>query len=155
MARLFFGCQRLGAAVAAACILLVADPCAAARSPTVLSGMVAYRTPHEVRLLGRAQVGFTQMLGGMLTLGPTLYPGAPRGTITLGPVLSLDVYTWVPRLYAVAGLELTPVTPLVQVGAEVQRFVSMHMGLTGGIAAEWSRRTGLGALITLGIAWEP
>lgn len=128
---------------------------AAARPPTALAGLVAYRTPKELRLLARAQFGLTQMVGLMLTGGPTVLPGAVGGTATLGPVLSLDVYTWVPRIYLVAGIDAGPVAPLVQVGAEVQRFISLRKGLVGGVAAEWSRFDHFGLVATLGLAWEP
>lgn len=52
-------------------------------------------------------------------------------------MLSFDVHTWVPRIYIVAGLDAVPVAPLVQMGARVKRFVSLHTGRISGVAMGW------------------
>jgi hypothetical protein len=148
-------CRALMAMLLAVAYVVGVPEAQAARPPTALGGMLAYRSKDELRVLGRVQLGLTDMVGLMLTVGPTVLPGTPRATALLGPVLSFDALTWVPRIYVAGGLTAgRAVAPLAQLGVELQRFVSLHSALTLGVAGEWSGRRSLGVQVSLGAALE-
>jgi len=139
------------AALMALCGLKTAD---AKPLPLTVGGQLGYRSVHELRLLGHVQWSLTDTLGLRATGGPSLLTGPIRGTVAAGPVASFDVYTWVPSLYLLGGISAQEVRPLVQMGVEVKRYVSMRTGVTLGLAGEWIGRSDFGIFVALGVAYS-
>ena len=73
----------------------------------------------------------------------------------VGPALTFDVYTWVPSLYLLGGISARDVRPLVQLGAELKRYVSLHTAMTLNVAGEWMGERDFGVFVSLGAVYTP
>ena len=121
--------------------------------PLTVGGQLGYRSVHELRLLGHVQWAWTDTFSLRVAGGPRLLAGPIKGTVAAGPVASFDVYTWVPSLYLLGGISAQDVRPLVQWGVEAKRYLSMHTGMTLGVAGEWIGKSDFGAFVSLGVAY--
>jgi hypothetical protein len=121
--------------------------------PLTVGGQLGYRSVHELRLMGQVQWACTDTFSLRVIGGPRLLAGPVKGTVAAGPVASFDVYTWVPSLYLLGGISAQDVRPLVQMGAEVKRYLSMHTGMTMGVAGEWIGKSDFGVFVSLGASY--
>lgn len=126
------------------------DQAQAARLPLAVGAQLGYRTLHELRIIGEAQWALTDVLALRVRGGPGFLQGPVRGTALVGPVVGLDVLTWVPSLYVLAGVAGPHWRSAVQLGVEAQRYVSMRQALVVGVNVELQGRHDVAALMTLG-----
>lgn len=119
-------------------------PAAHDRPATRLGMMVGGGVPSAAVVVVAAEKGVAPLLalrgsGTTLIAGPAAPAGQPPATAWLmaGPSLTVDALSWVPRLSLQAGLQIYPVAPAVQLGAGIERFVSMRISVQVGILGTW------------------
>lgn len=136
----------------AVCVALgsSARPARAQAPPLTFTAQAGYRSPHAWLLLGEVDWLISDTLALRARGGPALLAGPVTGIALAGVVARLDVLTWVPALFVLAGIEGPKPQPVVQLGAELMRYVSMHSGVVGSASVELGQHGRVAALITLG-----
>lgn len=144
----------IAAWLAAVCLTFDAPVAYSKPIPLTLGAQATYRTIHEFRLSGYAQWAINDAVALRVQGGPALLAGRAAATALGGPVLSLDVLTWVPSIYVMGGVRGPSIRPLVQVGAELKRYVSLHTGVSLGLCGEWAGTGRFGGAVAVGGAWS-
>lgn len=119
-------------------------PAAHDKPATRLGLLVGGGVPSAAVVVAAAETGVAPLLavrGSVVGLfaGPAARSGQPRATALalVGPSLTLDAVSWVPRLSVQAGLRTFPVAPAVQVSTGLERFVSLHTSVQLALSATW------------------